>query len=276
MRGDGRSMKNKKKIIPTTIACASIAVTAWIAFSGYQWSWGPFAKLHDIKTAGLPGNDDIYSPERIPAVEYSPLNGKHLVFLGSSVTYGSASMGISFADYISARNRCIITKKAVSGTTLVDEGSDSYITRLEKLDTKITMDMLVCQLSTNDATQRKPLGSISDSANLADFDTKTVAGAIEYIIAYVEATWGCPVVFYTNPRYDSIEYAAMVMLLKEIADKWNVTVIDMWNDNTFCAITTEQRDLYMADSIHPTRAGYLEWWTPYMEKYLYQAVDISM
>ena len=26
----------------------------------------------------------------------------------------------------------------------------------------------------------------------------------------------------------------------------------------------------MADEIHPTKAGYLEWWTPKMEEFLYQ------
>ena len=27
--------------------------------------------------------------------------------------------------------------------------------------------------------------------------------------------------------------------------------------------------LYMFDGIHPTQAGYLNWWTPKMEAYLY-------
>ena len=81
--------------------------------------------------------------------------GKHLIFLGSSVTYGSASGGVSFADFISRRNGCAITKEAVSGTTLVDEGEDSYISRLKKLDKSIPADLFICQLSTNDATQGK-------------------------------------------------------------------------------------------------------------------------
>ena len=27
-------------------------------------------------------------------------------------------------------------------------------------------------------------------------------------------------------------------------------------------ITADQRKLYMKDDIHPTKAGYLEWWNP--------------
>lgn len=187
------------------------------------------------------------------------MKGKHLIFLGSSVTYGSASGGVSFADIIAVRNDCTITKEAVSGTTLVDEGEDSYISRLKKLDKSIPADLFICQLSTNDATQGKPLGQPGTQ------DTKTVGGAIEYIIDYVRRVWGCPVVFYTNPRYDSPEYGEMVFLLLKIAEKQKIAVIDMWNDTEFNALTDAQRCRYMADAIHPTREGYLEWWTPYME-----------
>lgn len=261
-------MRKKKRVI-TGVSCTAVALGAWIAFCGYQWSWGSFVKLHDIKTARLPGNATQYAPEQVERIVDSPLEGKHIFFLGSSVTYGAASKGVSFADYIAVRNGCTITKEAVPGTTLVDEGIGSYISRLKKLDTAQSVDIFVCQLSTNDATQKKLSGEIGQSKERDSFDTKTVAGAIEYIIAYARATWNCPVMFYTNPRYDSDAYADMVELLAKIADKWDISVIDLWNDATFNSVTEEQRSLYMADSIHPTRAGYLEWWTPKMEKALY-------
>lgn len=60
----------------------------------------------------------------------------------------------------------------------------------------------------------------------------------------------------------------MVELLKEIQNKWDIGVIDLWNDTDFNNITDDQRNLYMADEIHPTQAGYLEWWTPKMEQYI--------
>ena len=37
-------------------------------------------------------------------------------------------------------------------------------------------------------------------------------------------------------------------------------------------ITDEQKSLYMADSIHPTQAGYLEWWTPVFENKLKEVI----
>ena len=250
----------------------SILVTGWIAFCGYMWSWGPFHGLHDLKTGKLPRNAPQYAPENQSRLKESGLTGKRIVFLGSSVTYGAASKGISFADYLAVRNGCECIKEAVSGTTLVDNGLDSYISRLNRLTFDDKVDIFVCQLSTNDATQKKPLGVAAEGFAFDDFDTKTVAGSIEYIIAFAKKTYDCPVVFYTNPAYDSAAYADMVELLNKIAQKWDIVVIDMWNDDAFNNITAQQRSLYMADAIHPTQAGYLEWWTPYFESILEEII----
>ena len=195
-------MKKKLLII---IPIAAVVVAAWIAFCGYQWSWGPFMKLHDFKTSALEGNGEKYSLDNAAPNADSPIEDKTVLFLGSSVTYGSASGGVSFADYIGKRDGCTVIKSAVSGTTLVESGINSYVSRLKKLDTE-KVDLFVCQLSTNDASQKKELGKIIESKNLNDFDTKTIAGAIEYIICYSKEKWNCPVIFYTNPRYDSDLY----------------------------------------------------------------------
>ena len=264
-------MKRNKKM-GILIGTVTAAAAAWIAFCGYQWSWGPFAQLHDVKTGELPGNAEQYDVKNVQKRTDTPLEGKHILFLGSSVTVGAAAQGVSFADYLAARNSCTITKEAVSGTTLVDAGPDSYISRMKTLDTEMAADLFVCQLSTNDATQKKPLGNVSESFDRGDFDTKTVAGAIEYIISYARENWNCPVVFYTNPKYDSPEYAAMVELLHILQEKWGIAVIDLWSDERFNEITPEQRRHYMADSIHPTKAGYLEWWTPHMENVLCETI----
>ena len=71
----------------------------------------------------------------------------------------------------------IVIKEAFSGTTLVDQnvwGQKSYITRMKTIDTSIKPDAFICQLSTNDATMNKPLGIISASHNLKDFDNASV------------------------------------------------------------------------------------------------------
>lgn len=197
------------------------------------------------------------------------LERKKIIFLGSSVTYGAAAMGKSFIEDLEEKDGIVAVKEAVSGTLLVDEDMEdgkSYIARLQTIDQNQQVDAFVCQLSTNDATHNKPLGAITESYGLETFDTKTVAGAIEFIIAYAKQTWHCPVVFYTGTRYDSKQYQKMVALLWAIQEKWQIDVIDLWNDPVMNQVTADDYKRYMEDPIHPTRDGYREWWFPKFEE----------
>lgn len=216
------------------------------------------------------GNYGEYSLKNTQAISGSQISGKTVIFLGSSVTAGYGSLGVSFADFLEKTDGITAIKEAASGTTLADIKSNSYVSRMKTIDKNINADAFVCQLSTNDATKELPLGEISDGLNKNDFDTQTVAGAIEYIIAYAKETWNCPVVFYTQAKYDSEHYAKMVELLLEIQKKWNISVIDLWNSEEINSITDEQRKIWLVDHIHPTKAGYKEWWLPEFQKCLYE------
>lgn len=185
------------------------------------------------------------------------ISDKTILFLGSSVTYGSAAGGVSFADLMAREYGCRAVKEAVSGTTLVDAGADSYVARMQRMDASLKADLFICQLSTNDASQKKPLGEPDGR-----MDTSTVAGAIEFIVDYARRTWNCPVAFYTNPRYESEAYADMVGLAKKCARKYGFEIISLWDDEKFNAISEAQRAKWMADPIHPTPEGYREWWLP--------------
>ncbi len=263
--------KKKKAIIIFSSVAVGLAVIILIGLmlTGYFVTWGPFGKLANIRFRKLAGNADKYSVENVQPLDSSSLDGMNICYLGSSVTYGSASLQTTFADYIAKRNGTTFVKEAVSGTTLVTTGAGggSYVARMKKLDKNTKFDLFICQLSTNDASQNKPLGT-TDST-----DAETICGAINTIIDYVKITWGCPVIFYTNAYYESGSYSSMVTALKEIAAVKEIGVIDMYTDEVFNDITEEQRELYMADKIHPTKAGYLEWWTPKMEQYIYDFIS---
>lgn len=213
------------------------------------------------------GNGNMYSISNSQEIQ-SSLEGKHIIFLGSSVTYGYGSKGKSFVDYMVKQDKITAIKEAKSGTTLVDDKNSSYVSRMKTIDKNFKADAFVCQLSTNDATQGKPLGEISNSFNMDDFDTHTVAGAMEYIIAYAKETWNCPVIFYTGTKYDSDEYAKMVELTLALQQKWNIGVIDLWNNEEMNNVSPADYKVYMTDKIHPTRAGYRDWWLPVMREYL--------
>lgn len=199
-----------------------------------------------------PGNAPEFAPETLPPDENSPLKGKTMIFLGSSVTEGYASLENSYVEFIGKKDGVTCVKEAVGGTTLVNDSPDSYIPRMKTIDPALHADLFVCQLSTNDCRLEKTPDS--------------VASAIEEIINYVRATWKCPIMFYTNPKYDKAPYAILVERLKEIAREKHIGVIDFWSDDVFNDLTPEQRALYMFDPVHPTMAGYRLWWLPVMEK----------
>ncbi len=201
----------------------------------------------------------------------SSLEGKTFYFLGSSVTYGSAANGKSMVELIAERNNCTTVKDAVSGTTLVDNDGGSYVSRLKNstvFDKNAKVDHFIIQLSTNDAGQNKPLGKVSDSKNLNDFDTQTIIGAMEYIICYCKETWGCEVSFYTGTCYNSNLYVQMITALYDLQDKWGIGVIDMFFDADMTAISAPNHKFYMSDPVHPNIKGYEFWWTPVFEAHL--------
>ncbi len=214
----------------------------------------------------LKGNDLKYSLNNVKTNPKSKLKGLTIGFLGSSITYGAMSLGISFVDYLKKIEGINVIKEAVSGTTLVDDKEDSYISRLKKIDKNIKFDFFIVQLSTNDMWQNKPLGNLKDSS------PHTICGAINFIIDYIKETYKVSPIFYTNPYFKNEGYLKMVNVLKEISKLKDIRIINMFDDEEFSNICKTSHDLYMADDIHPTMAGYLKWWTPYFIDYLEKLV----
>ncbi len=222
----------------------------------------------------LKGNREEYSVAGTPETAGSPLAGKVIFWLGSSVTEGASSGQESMADFLAKKHGAQCIKETVSGTTLADRANSSYVSRLDQYlasdERAGHVDAFICQLSTNDKGFPDGFGAVTpaDVRDAAAFDTATTFGAMEYIIATAKGTWDCPVYFYTNPSMDDENYETMVQALEELAEKWGVTIIDLYRDQAFNDISEEERALYMADDIHPTKAGYREWWLPKFEEAL--------
>ena len=176
------------------------------------------------------------------------LNGKTVLFLGSSVTYGSAAGGVSFADMMEENCGIKMIKEAVSGTTLADIDDASYVSRLKKVDPSVKIDLFICQLSTNDARKVPTLGMVEE--------------AIRFIVEYVKETFACPIVFYTGTYFESERYGQMVKLLKDLQKEYGFHILDLWNAPAMRAVSAEDYKRYMSDPVHPTLVGYREWWTP--------------
>ncbi|MBO4734290.1 MAG: SGNH/GDSL hydrolase family protein [Clostridia bacterium] len=183
------------------------------------------------------------------------LSGKTVLFLGSSVTYGAASGGVSFVEIMAEKLGFNYIKEAVSGTTLADINESSYVSRLKKIDKNLKIDLFVCQLSTNDSYQNVPL--------------EETGQAIVFIVDYVRTAFGCPVVFYTGTRFDSVGYGETVKLLIELKEKYHFCCLNLWDDEDMLSVSKEGYKRYMKDGVHPTYLGYKEWWAPKFTEFLY-------
>lgn len=237
----------------------------------------------------------------------SSLEGKKIYWLGSSVTYGQASNGVAMSEYISALTGCECKKDAVSSTTILcdneseNTGAKSYLTRLMNstiFDKDENIDAFICQISTNDciSSYLSKRGEITekDDIDVDDFNSETTLGGVETIIAYVFNTWHCPIYFYSGSYFaDGLnkslrqnndpkgsDYAVLISQVKQISNKWNehkdvhVGVIDMFNDDEFNQLASEKYYSWaMKDPIHPKKAAYLQWWSPYIIKYLENDLD---
>ena len=143
-----------KKAIPIALGTVAALTAAQLTVLGAKGGIGPLGFIHDNKIAKHPGNKETYGFDKITPLENSPLKGKRILVLGSSVAYGAASNQWAIAEYLGKRFGCEYTKEAVSGTTLCDKGAKSYVSRLKKLDTSVKYDLFICQLSTNDARRK--------------------------------------------------------------------------------------------------------------------------
>ena len=238
---------------------------------GEKGGLGPLKFLRQKKISKLEGNGPSYD---FSSIEYSGddrFKDKTLFILGSSVSRGEASLDQAVGEYLAGRFSMKLIKETVSGTCLAGEDPSSYVSRLKHHgNEKENVDLFLCQLSTNDIHKTKEMGKVSASYELSSFDTKTICGAMEYIIAYVKKEWNCPIFFYTNSYFGSEKYEEMISLLYELKDKWEIHVVDLYYDKEF---NERKKDLYMADRIHPTKAGYRDWWGPEIERQILSSLN---
>lgn len=192
-----------------------------------------------------------------------PLYGKTVYHLGSSISYGYANSGVSFAEQIAELTGGKCVKETVSGTTLSSAKGNSYVERWAKFKFDDAPAFLMLQLSTNDFTQGGIQNGTVTSAT-SGFDTTTVAGAIEYIISETKKkSPDTQVVVYTcavKPGWGTkTAYGGFISIeLNLIRQKWGIAVVDLFNAQT---VNTTS---WMSDDIHPLGTQYANLFTPQM------------
>lgn len=215
-----------------------------------------FSTLFSVLNDRKKGNKSKFHPNVLYLEKDEKLNGKKILVLGSSITYGAASHGVSFVEFLKEESKVDTTKEAISGTTLAGLEKNSYVQRIKKeYLKKNNYDLLICQLSTNDSRFKKALGEISLDYELENFNTETTIGAMEYIISYAKNTWDTPVLFYTCIRKSDPYYEHLINVLYKLKDKWDIEILDVWNNLEANNLKKYDKTLF-ADDAHPTLKGY--------------------
>lgn len=197
------------------------------------------------------------------------LKGKNIVFLGASITEGSKVDHHSFVEPLAETLGFDYLKASLAGSTMATVQETSYIYRLcEQLSKSYRGDLIVIQLSTNDIYKNIPMGKIEPGFDLNDFNTDTILGAVEFMIAYAKQTWSMNIAFYIVPNYENQQYASLIQSLYQLQSKWSFYILDPRKALSKEHIEPILYKSYMADSMHPNASGYELWWKPWFENQL--------
>lgn len=195
-----------------------------------------------------------------------------VLFFGTDFTRGKKG-DISFVDQLQEK-KLIHAMKFCSDddVTLTKRRNDNnYIDMLTSLPVDEYMPAYVMiEIPYGDIKRHSKIGEISDGAWCADFDTKTLIGAMEYIVIYCRDTWGCPVGFYTGYYPEDEDYQKLIDAMNIVAEKWKVDTIDFCNSPSI-TINDDNKKEYLASKHYPTAQGYKEFFTPMVEVFFVEA-----
>ena len=215
------------------------------------------------------GNSSEYDASLLTLNEESVMQGDTVVFVGSDFTIGTKADGQSFVDYLKAVDglNCAVFEK--EGIAITSNKGDSILSLVESIPKEhASPKAIFCEIPYFQAKSGTKFGELSSSYMLSDFDTETLIGAMEYIVCYSKMNWGCPVFFYTTAECNSKRYDKVVSSAREVANKWNMPMLDFTSINSAGSMDKKQRSLYFVDKHNLSRAGYFEITAPEFEKFI--------
>lgn len=212
--------------------------------------------------------DTITGREEDFEVQDSVLNGKTALFVGDSICYGSQDEAkkSAWAGRIAEHYGLdFYTNNGVSGASLSTARADRQGRILWQVtrEAAYQYDYVILHGGVNDAWDSYPVGEVSSSFDVADFDVNTYAGALEELFYYTIRDHGTSAIGYlmnfkapscTSGRIsDMSEYFAVG---KQICEKWKVPYLDMYNSAEITEALKFTTKTYTNDYIHPNAAGY--------------------
>lgn len=216
---------------------------------------------------------------------YKALSGKRLLSFGDSIMYGMGNGGEGISDMIAGKYGMTAADYSVSGATfgVYDDRSHIPDQVRQAINEQKTADVILINGGTNDAVLCSQ-GAMSAGFLPGMFDEDTFSGGMETSLALIGQYWrGVPLI-YVRAHDMALCADAVERLFGEhavtIADKWSVSVADVYSDTAFNAADELIRNKYTyyneqrgrADSIHPTALGYAKYYLPLITEKLTAAI----
>lgn len=190
----------------------------------------------------------------------NPLKGKKLNFLGDSITYGSGSSH-PFTYYLEQKYGCTCRNYGIAGSTIqYDENRNPMCIRYAEMDDDA--DIVAVMGGTNDYWNNKPLGTMGDTTNT------TFYGALDVLINGMIAKYPAALFYMVTPPHgdnggnfdgsaksNSGSMQDIANAVKEVAAKYAVPVLDVFNAGGLYPSISAQKDLFYSDGVHLNTEG---------------------
>ena len=197
------------------------------------------------------------------------LKGKTAIFFGDSITHAEKS----WAYQVHKNYGALTTNAGVSGASLsTARPTNRIITQIEN-NKNGDYEYVILHGGVNDAWSKAAVGTVSDSFEVADFDTDTYAGGLEEAIYYISKYFPNAkvgyIINYATPlsvNGNCSDMSKYFTVGKQICDKWNVPYIDLYWGNIPGTDISYSYDLLEMDlgtygtsgpaDVHINEAGY--------------------
>ncbi len=200
------------------------------------------------------------------------IEGKKILFLGDSITEGVGTTCAEnrFFEIVARKTGAICKGYGIGGTRIarnhVASGNPRhdlwFNSRVETLDKDA--DMIVIFGGTNDFGHGDaPIGSIDDDTEYTFYGalnvlyTNIITRFAEARIAVITPTHRVNENSLLNGRgiRRNTNLCGYVNVIKEVAQKYSLPVIDFYGELGICPEIEEQRNIYMPDGLHPSDKG---------------------
>ena len=255
------------------------------AFKGELYSVGVFA---DVRTVEEIAHDKILvtsDAHELLFYEYfiaaegiqakGPWAGKNVTFVGDSITAGTNCDGKTYWELLQENLELgSVETMAIPGSCIsaTSDYGNEYEPLINRFNDVPESDLITIFMGTNDYGHDTPLGTIDDITDVSFY------GALNVIVPALQEKYPEAKIVFITPlhrygfginsatgethTFDSVSNGAgptledYVNAIKAVCEKYNVSVIDLFNELELDPSAEETREYYMQDGLHPNAAGH--------------------